>query len=97
LNKQNTAPRYVIPPMRAFGYFKKVEIEVPTVEVFKTPSLSRLAKDRQSIMSKRDTPQRSFNKYESLRTLSDMNNAFMPSSKKTTSHAINNGTSKAIL
>jgi hypothetical protein len=97
LNKQNTAPRYVIPPMRAFGYFKRVEIEVPTVEPFKTPSLSRLNKDRQSMMSKRDSPQRNFNKYESLRTLNDMNNAFMPSKQKTNSQGINNGTQKAIL
>ena len=109
LNKQNTAPRYYIPPVRAFGYFRNVistkNHKAPeNVNIFmpsssrssaiinrhtnndtnysRSPKLKKhFATNHNTSNQMRSSSQRSI-KYESLQTLSQIQNPFYGSNNQ---------------
>ncbi|CAF0942871.1 unnamed protein product [Brachionus calyciflorus] len=74
LNKENNAPRYYMPPVRPFGYFKKVTDDKDYDKRFQSSKNSRNYMNR-SELNELHAEQHNFN-LESLKTINESSNFF---------------------
>lgn len=78
LNKENYAPRYYMPPVRAFGYYKKVVNDNLDINIDRKPSYNKKIKETKNLISKSELddfqPDKHNFNLESLKSLNESSN-----------------------